>query len=76
MSVLVVFASSVCVLEGRSLCEAVGHAVATRDQWADNEEVPLISCQKWRLGDLRDIADAALLGKYIHSNMIETNHHH
>ena len=52
------------MLEGRGLCEAVGCAVATRDQWEEeSEEVPVISYQKWRLGDQKSTADAALLGQ-------------
>ena len=65
MSVLVVFASLVCVVEGWSLCDAVGHAVEKRDQWEEEEEAPVISHQKWRLGDQRNAADAALLGMTI-----------
>ena len=62
-----VFSSLVCVVEGWSLCEAVHHAVETRDKSSfeeeeDEGEVPTISFRKWRLGDQRRTADAALLG--------------
>ena len=51
------------MLEGWSLCDVVGHAVEKRDQWEqEEEEAPVISHQKWRLGDQRNAADAALLG--------------
>jgi hypothetical protein len=64
--VLVVFSSLVCVVEGWSLCEAVHHAVETRDKSSfeeeeDEGEAPTISFRKWRLGDQRRTADAALL---------------
>ena len=61
-----VFSSLVCVVEGWSLCEAVTHAVETRDKSSleeeDEGEAPAISYRKWRLGDQRKTADAALLG--------------
>ena len=63
MSVLVVFKSTVCILDGRSLCEAVSHAVATKAQWEEDEEAPVISYQKWRLGEQKNTADAAILGE-------------
>ena len=65
---LVVFSSLVCVAEGWSLCEAVHHAVETRDKSSleeeeeDEGEAPTISFRKWRLGDQGRTADAALLG--------------
>ena len=70
---LVVFSTLVCVIEGWSLCAAVAHAVETRDRSPlDDEEeeereegaAPVISYQKWRLGDQGKTADAALLGIY------------
>ena len=64
---LVVFTSLVCVVEGWSLCEAVACAVEMRDmvmeeEEEDEREAPVISYRKWRLGDQRTTADAALLG--------------
>ena len=63
-SVVVVFKSVVCILEGWSLCEAISHAVATRGQWEEDEDAPAVSYQKWRLGEQRKITDVALLGEY------------
>ena len=66
--VLVVFSSLVCVVEGWSVCQAVAHAVETRErssfeeEEADDGEAPTISYRKWRLGDQKKTADAALLG--------------
>ena len=67
--VLVVFSSLVCVVEGWSVCQAVAHAVETRErssfeeeEEADNGKAPTISFRKWRLGDQKKTADAALLG--------------
>ena len=80
VSVLVVFPSLVCVVEGWSVCEAVGHAVGARDRWEaeeeEVEEVPVISYRKWRLGDQRGTTDAALLGTHTHHHHLHHIHIH
>ena len=62
-----VLKSGVCSGGVESLCEAVHHAVETRDKSSleedeDEGEAPTISFRKWRLGDQGRTADAALLG--------------
>ena len=53
------------------MCQAVAHAVETRErssfeeeEEADDGEAPTISYRKWRLGDQKKTADAALLGTF------------